>query len=171
MRRRKNIPKFIAIILLMSVIAVAYIFFMSVEDTTEKRSKKTTEDYTHFISFCDRNRPNWLSMINSSMTTLNYFQNHIDDLVTDAAVGTRIMEGSVFLLLCKLHSLFGINSSFAFQSDGRSTDKCSVQNKAKIRHEDHTGLTAAAAQKQNDWRYHCTAFFDLYKYAKYNREC
>lgn len=68
------------------------------------------------MPFCDRNKPDWLRMIRSALKTLDYFEDHLDELVTDAAVGTRIMEGmcSVLLSIYLLYNTtlqFGVNSS------------------------------------------------------------
>lgn len=52
-------------------------------------------DNTSFTSY-DQNEPVWLKMISRSLTTLDYYEKHLSDMVTDVAVGTRIMEGTFF---------------------------------------------------------------------------
>lgn len=78
------------------------------------------------MPLCDRNKPDWLRMIRSALKTLDYFEDHLDELVTDAAVGTRIMEG-----MCSVQYNVPIWSKFrVFIYPFLSTTKYSAEGRA-----------------------------------------
>lgn len=75
-------------------------------------------------------------MISSALKTLDYFENHLSEMVTDVAVGARIMEGKVFYILVRTADLIITNTFITFLSfllNQCSATKYSVENKTELK--------------------------------------
>ncbi|KAJ6642200.1 hypothetical protein Bhyg_07147 [Pseudolycoriella hygida] len=61
---------------------------------------RNNENYViNYTKFCNENAPDWSKMISYSLATLDYFESHLDTIVADVAVGTRVMEAQLNILL------------------------------------------------------------------------